>query len=68
MLTHLPLMANYCRVLWMIMVSQNEPTRITEGTSSELDQIIVNCDHTVSDIAMTRLVLHNDHHTLSCIK
>ena len=43
----------------------NEPTRITELTSSELDQIITNCEDLVSDVAATSAVSYNDHHTVS---
>ena len=45
----------------------NEPTRITETTRSELDQIISNCDNMISNISVTTPVSYNDHHTVSGI-
>lgn len=43
----------------------NEPTRITETTRSELDQIITNCNHRIGNITVTAPVSYNDHHTVS---
>jgi hypothetical protein len=43
----------------------NEPTRITQQTRSELDQIITNCENIIGDIAVLPPVSHNDHHTVS---
>ena len=43
----------------------NEPTRITSDSSTELDQIISNCPNIINSVQVTPPVSYNDHHTVS---
>ena len=42
-----------------------EPTRITDRSSSELDQIVSNCDYLIQDVMVSPPVSYNDHNTVS---
>jgi hypothetical protein len=43
----------------------NVPTRITETSASELDQILTNCSSIIQEVDLLPPVSYNDHHTVS---